>query len=189
VSLFRARDCQVFLSTSPSWISGVIRKVRGSRWSHTGILIENRWTVESTWKGLQIRDWRKCYLENPKSDYMTFAPAPAFGEALDRAVSEVMGRHIGCEYGYLQLLGFLAVWGFARLGLKIQNPIRDGDGNMVCTEFVDYCFIEAAKGNLAWARWLAPLHGNTDSESLGPDDVERWITADGGPFLRGMGPL
>jgi hypothetical protein len=173
------RNCKIFLSTSPSLISRIIRRVRGTRWSHTGILIDDCLTLEATFKGLEIRRWAPAYRDNPKVRYRVYALHPSMSplqETFDRAVERNIRIHVGVNYAYVQLLGFLWVWAVNRLfGKKIQNPLRDGGGRKVCTEDVAEILIESGKNHKTWAEWMRPRILNADMESLGPDDIEKWM--------------
>jgi hypothetical protein len=170
------QNCKVFVSTSPSWISRIIRKVRGTRWSHTGILINDTFTLEATMKGFEIRRWKKHYQDNPKASYKLYQIRPLYQRAFDEAVAAVMKAHVGSDYSFPQLVGFLWVWAVNRLlGQKVQNPLRDGDGNIICTEGAAYTFIDAGARSKLWAAWIRPKILICDQETLGPDDIERWM--------------
>jgi hypothetical protein len=161
-----------------------IRFFRKTRWSHTGIIwLDGQLTFEAVAGGSQVRSWRDHYEKNEAQSFKVFrAKDKSVQVALNAALGPVMARLAGKRYGWLQLPGFVLAWLAERLGLQGSRSLplgRDGEDSAICTELVTYLLVEAARGSKPLAEWLRPRLRLKDQESLGPDDLERWLTDSG----------
>lgn len=143
------------------------------RYSHCGILVGDDLVVEASWNGLVVNRWKSNYKNNPKQKYEVYELKLEFQEDFDGVVWKNTLELIGQPYGYKQLWGFFEVW-FKRTILRkdVPNPVRDGKGSVVCSEWLFYNLRGLNLMNSSFQKWfvVSKLHG-FEPDSIKPDDI------------------
>jgi hypothetical protein len=170
-----------FSENTGSWISKAIKYFGGSTHSHTGMLLDDTLTFEATDFGCTIRRWKYRYLDKPKMSYEVYQFNPRFQKALDEAVQQIVDEVVDTPYGWAQLFGFMWVWVVKKVtGKSIKNPVRDGEGNIICTELHYYVLRRAAKLNPHFATWVSKNFPDIDPDTIVPDKLwEAYAKEDG----------
>lgn len=161
-----------FSDNTGSWISKAIKFFGGSTHSHTGMLIDDTLTFEATEFGCSIRRWGHRYLDKPQMSYEVYQFNPKYQDALDQALSDVINEVVDTPYGWGQLFGFIWVWVVKKVtGKSIKNPVKDGKGNIICTELHRYVHENAAKLDPAFSAWLLRHFPVIDPDTITPDNL------------------
>lgn len=170
------QQTRIFLSENTGFVSRLIRFIRLSTFSHSGVIRYGTLTFEVVSTGVVQRSWIRRYVKKKNMAYEIYRINPSLQSALDKATFEIMEELTDTPYSGLQILGFFFMFLWKSVtGNKITNPVADGRKGLVCSELVFYILKRAGKKNSTIKKWLDSKAGGMDPDSVAPDHIWEWL--------------
>lgn len=152
---------RVFTSTDlDHWFSKLARKMTNQDFSHGGI----RWSLDDTFEArIKVDDYRWTDYEKPNMRVNQFEFRRVSDDRLMRAFVDLRNKKKGARYGVGQLLAFVPVLLWRKVGVERDISIRRFT---VCSELV-WMFIDALGGN----HQRSLRNGYPDQDIFTPGDL------------------
>ena len=171
------QQTRIFLSENTGLVSRLIRFIRLSTFSHSGVIMYGRLTFEALGTGVVHRSWIRRYVKKRNTAYEIYRIKPSLQNALDEATFEIMQELTDIPYSTRQILGFIIMFVWKSItGKRITNPVADGRKGIVCSELVFYILMRAGKKNATIKKWLSSKAKGLGPDSVAPDDIWDWLS-------------